>query len=118
MTQDLDPSVTDAPQSGDVDATAKTTPDPSSAQSAAEETFDTSQTFADLGLPKDVLEGITKSGFEHPTKIQAERLFFLLEGIPTPFIFSLWATTFLTLQMCRKACCVASHTPARERART
>jgi ATP-dependent RNA helicase DeaD len=35
------------------------------------ETFDTSKTFADLGLPKAVLDGITAAGFVHPTKIQA-----------------------------------------------
>ena len=45
--------------------------DQNAAKSAAEETFDTSKTFADLGLPEDVLEGITKSGFIHPTRIQA-----------------------------------------------
>ena len=71
MTQELDPSVTDAPEPGDVDSTANPDQAPSSTQPAAEETFDTSRTFADLGLPQDVLEGITKSGFEHPTKIQA-----------------------------------------------
>lgn len=41
------------------------------ATTEAEETFDTSRTFADLGLPEDVLEGIQKSGFVHPTRIQA-----------------------------------------------
>ena len=38
---------------------------------ASHETFDTSKTFADLGLPADVLAGITAAGFQHPTKIQA-----------------------------------------------
>jgi ATP-dependent RNA helicase DeaD len=35
------------------------------------ETFDTSKTFADLGLPASVLEGVRAAGFLHPTKIQA-----------------------------------------------
>jgi ATP-dependent RNA helicase DeaD len=35
------------------------------------ETFDTSKTFADLGLPASVLEGVTAAGFVHPTRIQA-----------------------------------------------
>ncbi|MFM7797395.1 MAG: DEAD/DEAH box helicase [Planctomycetota bacterium] len=35
------------------------------------ETFDTSKTFADLGLPESVLKGVQAAGFVHPTKIQA-----------------------------------------------
>jgi ATP-dependent RNA helicase DeaD len=35
------------------------------------ETFDTSKTFADLGLPPSVLQGVDAAGFKHPTKIQA-----------------------------------------------
>lgn len=35
------------------------------------ETFDTTKTFADLGLPESVLEGVRAAGFLHPTKIQA-----------------------------------------------
>ncbi|MFO0961972.1 MAG: DEAD/DEAH box helicase [Phycisphaerales bacterium] len=35
------------------------------------ETFDTSKTFADLGLPPEVLAGVTAAGFQHPTRIQA-----------------------------------------------
>ena len=35
------------------------------------ETFDTSKTFADLGLTAEVLKGIDAAGFKHPTKIQA-----------------------------------------------
>ncbi|MFO0783434.1 MAG: DEAD/DEAH box helicase [Phycisphaerales bacterium] len=35
------------------------------------ETFDTSKTFADLGLPPSVLQGVTTAGFKHPTRIQA-----------------------------------------------
>ncbi len=38
---------------------------------AAQDTFDTSKTFADLGLSSEVLRGIEASGFEHPTRIQA-----------------------------------------------
>ena len=45
--------------------------DPDGPTHSPEETFDTSRTFADLGLPADVLEGIEKSGFVHPTHIQA-----------------------------------------------
>lgn len=33
--------------------------------------FDTSVTFADLGLSEKVVEGLTATGFEHPTGIQA-----------------------------------------------
>lgn len=54
--------------------------DQPNAKSAGEETFDTSKTFADLGLPEDVLEGITKSGFVHPTKIQAALIPAALSG--------------------------------------
>ena len=50
------------------------------AKDEAEETFDTSKTFADLGLPDDVLKGITKSGFVHPTKIQASLIPAALSG--------------------------------------
>jgi ATP-dependent RNA helicase DeaD len=35
------------------------------------ETFDTTKTFADLGLPASVLKGIDAAGFKHPTKIQS-----------------------------------------------
>ena len=35
------------------------------------ETFDTSKTFGDLGLPASVLKGTEAAGFKHPTKIQA-----------------------------------------------
>ena len=38
---------------------------------ADEETFDTSKTFADLGLGKNVLAGIEAAGFEYPTRIQS-----------------------------------------------
>lgn len=59
--------MTDAPTP---DAAPPADPQPAS-KNSSEETFDTSRTFADLGLPEDVLEGITKSGFVHPTHIQA-----------------------------------------------
>lgn len=78
--QILDPSVTDAQQSGDVAASETDSENSSSSPSAAEETFDTSRTFADLGLPPDVLKGITKSGFVHPTKIQASLIPAALSG--------------------------------------
>ena len=35
------------------------------------ETFDTTKTFADLGLPASVLKGVDAAGFKHPTKIQS-----------------------------------------------
>ena len=35
------------------------------------DTFDTTKTFADLGLKPLVLEGLTKRGFKHPSQIQA-----------------------------------------------
>ena len=35
------------------------------------EVFDTTQTFADLGLKSEVLEGLDRAGFKHPTHIQA-----------------------------------------------
>ena len=37
-----------------------------------EEYFNTQMTFASMGLSPKLLEGITKLGFEHPTKVQAE----------------------------------------------
>ena len=36
-----------------------------------DDTFDTSKTFADLGLNGDLLLGVEACGFEHPTKIQS-----------------------------------------------
>ena len=80
MTSNQDPSVTDAPQSGEASGPETNNEPNPSGQEAAEDTFDTSKTFADLGLPPDVLEGITKSGFEHPTKIQAALIPPALEG--------------------------------------
>ena len=47
---------------------------------AHKELFDTSVTFADLGLPDDVLEGLTASGFVHPTFIQAQLIPHVLAG--------------------------------------
>ena len=38
---------------------------------ASPETFVTDRTFADLGLKPALLEGLTKRGFRHPTRIQA-----------------------------------------------
>lgn len=35
------------------------------------ETFDTTRTFADLGLPEPLLRAVTEKGFKHPTRIQA-----------------------------------------------
>ena len=35
------------------------------------ETFDTTKTFADLGLPASVIKGVDAAGFKHPTKIQS-----------------------------------------------
>ena len=60
------------PQDSD-DGTANTesAPEKKSRFEAAQDTFDTSQTFADLGLSDEVLRGIEASGFEHPTRIQA-----------------------------------------------
>lgn len=80
MTSNQDPSVTDAPQSGEASGPETNNEPNPSGQEAAEDTFDTSKTFADLGLPPDVLEGITKSGFVHPTKIQAALIPPALEG--------------------------------------
>ena len=54
-----------------LDTTEPTEPTPAATTPVAEDTFDTSKTFADLGLPADVLDGIQKSGFVHPTRIQA-----------------------------------------------
>jgi|GEM_PF-5932317 len=36
-----------------------------------QELFDTSKTFADLGLSEKVVDGLTATGFKHPTGIQA-----------------------------------------------
>lgn len=38
---------------------------------SSHETFDTSRTFADLGLPPGLLRAVSEKGFVHPTKIQA-----------------------------------------------
>ena len=38
---------------------------------SAQETFDTTRTFGDLGLPAPLLKAVTEKGFEHPTRIQA-----------------------------------------------
>lgn len=37
----------------------------------AQDTFDTSRTFADLGLPAPLLRAVSEKGFTHPTRIQA-----------------------------------------------
>lgn len=44
------------------------------------ELFDTSLTFADLGLNGELLRGIQKQGFVHPTKIQADLIPLALQG--------------------------------------
>ena len=46
----------------------------------AEETFDTSKTFADLGLSKHLLDGVHACGFKHPTRIQASLIPPAIEG--------------------------------------
>lgn len=46
----------------------------------AEETFDTSKTFADLGLSQHLLDGVKACGFEHPTRIQASLIPPAIEG--------------------------------------
>ena len=47
---------------------------------ADQETFDTSKSFADLGLEPNVLAGIEACGFEYPTRIQASLIPPALEG--------------------------------------
>ena len=47
---------------------------------ASSETFDTSKTFADLGLPPGVLAGVTAAGFKHPTRIQAALIPMAMSG--------------------------------------
>jgi len=42
--------------------------------------FDTSKTFADLGLHSDVLKGVNEAGFKHPTDIQATLIPAVLTG--------------------------------------
>ncbi len=37
-----------------------------------EEYFNTQMTFAGMGLSPKLLDGITKLGFKHPTKVQAQ----------------------------------------------
>jgi len=44
------------------------------------EIFDTRQTFGDLGLRAEVLEGIAEAGFEHPTHVQAELIPLAISG--------------------------------------
>src|SRR5262245_53995405 len=45
-----------------------------------DEIFETQQTFADLGLRPEVLEGIAKQGFERPTYVQARLIPLALQG--------------------------------------
>jgi ATP-dependent RNA helicase DeaD len=45
-----------------------------------QELFDTSKTFADLGLSERVVKGLTEAGFEHPTGIQAELIPLIIQG--------------------------------------
>jgi len=45
-----------------------------------EELFDTSVTFADLGLSEAVVEGLTATGFVHPTGIQAAMIPAVMNG--------------------------------------
>ncbi len=49
-------------------------------QNSAKDTFDLDKTFADLGLRPEVLEGLTKRGFKHPTRIQAALIPAALKG--------------------------------------
>ena len=51
-----------------------------SSESHSRETFVTDKTFADLGLRPAVLEGLTKRGFKHPTRIQAALIPVALTG--------------------------------------
>jgi ATP-dependent RNA helicase DeaD len=44
------------------------------------ELFDTSKTFADMGLRASVLKGLDACGFKHPTKIQALLIPHLMQG--------------------------------------
>ena len=46
----------------------------------AVDTFVLDKTFADLGLRPEVLEGLTKRGFKHPTRIQAALIPAALQG--------------------------------------
>lgn len=55
-------------------------PEPGSDAHAAKETFDTSKTFADLGLRDSVMKGIEACGFVHPTKTQARLIPPILAG--------------------------------------
>ncbi|MEM1445469.1 MAG: DEAD/DEAH box helicase [Planctomycetota bacterium] len=48
--------------------------------SHADELFDTSVTFADLGLHPDVVKGLDEHGFVHPTAIQAQIIRPILKG--------------------------------------
>ena len=49
-------------------------------QSFAEESFAIDKTFADLGLPDELVEGLTDAGFKHPTHIQAQLVPMTLTG--------------------------------------
>jgi len=56
------------------------TPSPETHRPMSQDIFDESLTFADLGLREDILEGITASGFIHPTHIQAQLIPVALAG--------------------------------------
>lgn len=62
------------------DVPAQNPSDSSPPSKADQETFDTSLTFADLGLDPSVLAGIKAMGFEHPTRIQSALIPPALEG--------------------------------------
>ena len=46
----------------------------------SDETFETSKTFADLGLKDSILKAMDERGFKHPTKIQAALVPLAMEG--------------------------------------
>ena len=60
--------------------TANTSPAASTSATHSTETFVTDKTFADLGLKPALLEGLTKRGFKHPTRIQAALIPVALSG--------------------------------------
>ena len=57
-----------------------TTDKPEKSDLSPDEIFDTSKSFADLGLGEAVLKGIADLGFEHPTKVQADLIPHALSG--------------------------------------
>ena len=71
-----------AAENGIIDntTTANTTSDNNNAASANDATEENKTTFSDLNIAKPILSALERSGYSHPTPIQAQAIPFALEG--------------------------------------